>query len=74
MVVVVANPEIHDILTELEHILERLTANMRETGVDDIPCAYQRHVVGVPGPLRCLLCRVARTIMCYHEHCQAWLI
>ena len=52
MVVVVANPEADDILIELEHNLERLTGSILEIGVDDIPHSYQRHVVGVPGPLR----------------------
>lgn len=66
-----ANPEAKDILTELEHNLERLTSNVLETGTDDIPCAYQRHVVGVLGPLRLLVRRIAHVVVCYHEYNHA---
>jgi len=40
IVVAATNPEVDDILTKLEHNLERLTANIPETGFDDIQCAY----------------------------------
>ena len=39
-------------LAELEHDLERLTADIPETSLDDVPIRLQRYVVGVPGPFK----------------------
>jgi hypothetical protein len=39
-------------LAELEQDLERLTADIPETTIDDIPIRLQRYVVAVPGPFR----------------------
>ena len=57
-------------LDELEQDLERLTADIPETTIDDIPIRLQRYVVGVPGPFRRFLCRVARAVVSYREHHQ----
>ena len=57
-------------LAELEHDLERLTADIPETSLDDVPIRLQRYVVGVPGPFRRFLCRVARAIVSYRDHHQ----
>jgi len=57
-------------LAELEHDLERLTADIPETSLDDIPIRLQRYVVGVPGPFRRFLLRVARAVVSYRDHHQ----
>ena len=59
-----------DVLAELEHDLERLTADIPETTMDDIPTRLQRFVVAVPGPFRRFLRKVARAVVSYREHHQ----
>ena len=67
-----AAPAPHDeateTLVELEHDLECLTVDISETTIDDIPIRLQRFVVGVPGPFRRFLCRVARAVVSYRDH------
>ena len=57
-------------LAELEQDLERLTPDMPETTIDDIPIRLQRYVVAVPGPFRRFLRKVARAVVSYREHHQ----
>ena len=57
-----------DITEELEENLERLTLDIPNANIDDLPMRYQRSTVGVPGRFSRLLRRVARAVMCYHEH------
>ena len=57
-------------LAELEQDLERLTADIPETTIDDIPIRLQRYVVAVPRAFRRFLCRVARAVVSYREHHQ----
>lgn len=57
-------------LAELEQDLERLTADIPETTIDDIPIRLQRYVVAVPGPFRRFLFRVARAVVSYRERHQ----
>ena len=57
-------------LAELESHLERLTGEIPETGIDDIPRRLQRYVIGVPGPFRRFLCKVAHTVVSYRDHNQ----
>ena len=59
-----------EILTDLEHHLERLTLDIPETSIDEIPLRLQRYVIGVPGPFRRFLCRVARAVVSYRDHHQ----
>lgn len=59
-----------EMLIELEHDLERLTADIPETTLDDIPIRLQRHVVAVPGQIRRFLCKVARAVVSYRDHHQ----
>ena len=59
-----------EILSDLEHHLERLTLDILEMDIDEIPLRLQRYVIGVPGPFRRLLCRVARAVVSYHDHHQ----
>ena len=59
-----------DVLAELEHDLDRLTVDIPETTMDDIPIRLQRFVVTVPGPFRRFLRKVARTVVSYREHHQ----
>ena len=57
-------------LAEMESHLERLTGDMPETSIDDIPLRLQRYVIGVPGPFRRFLCKVARAVVSYRDHHQ----
>ena len=57
-------------LAKLESHLERLTGDMPETSIDDIPRRLQRYVIGVPGPFRRFLCKVARAVVSYRDHHQ----
>ena len=59
-----------EILTDLEHHLERLTLDIPETSIDEIPLRLQRYVIGVPGHFRRFLCRVARAVASYRDHHQ----
>ena len=62
--------QLGEILLDLEHHLECLTLDIPETDIDDIPLRLQRYVIGVPGPFRRFLCRVARAVVSYHDHHQ----
>ena len=53
---------------EMEENLERLTLEIPNSSIDDLPMRYQRHTTGVPGRFSRLLHRVVRVVMCYHEH------
>ena len=57
-------------LAELENHLERLTVDIPETSIDDIPLRLQNYVIGVPGPFKGFPCRVARTVVSYRDHHQ----
>ena len=61
-------PQGDDITGELEENLERFTLDIPDASIDDLPLRYQRPTVGVLGRFSRLLCRVAREVMCYHEH------
>ena len=66
----VPQDEATETLDELESDLERLTTDIPETTIDDIPIRLQRYVVGVPGPFRRFLCRVACAVVSYRDHHQ----
>ena len=53
---------------ELEENLERLTLDIPNASIDSLPLRYQRPTSGVLGRFSRLLRRVARVVMCYHEH------
>ena len=57
-----------DITGEMEENLERLTLDIPDADIDDLPTRYQRSMAGVPGRFSRLLRRVDRVVMCYHEH------
>ena len=61
-------PQGDDITRKLEENLERLTLDIPNASIDDLPLRYQRPAAGVPGRFSRLLRRVARALMCYHEH------
>ena len=61
-------PQGDDITRELENNLDRLTLDIPDADIDDLLTRYQRSIVGVPGQFSRLLRRVARVVMCYHEH------
>ena len=66
----VPQDEATETLAELEQDLERLTADIPETTIDDIPIRLQCYVVEVPGPFRRFFYRVARAVVSYREHHQ----
>ena len=57
-----------DIIGELEKNLERLTFDILDVDIDDLPMRYQRYTMRVPGRFSRMLRRVARAVMCYREH------
>ena len=61
-------PRGDDITGELEENLERLTLDIPDVDIDEIPMRYHRSIVGVPDRFSRMLRRVAREVMCYHEH------
>ena len=61
-------PQGDDITGELEENLERLNLDIPDADIDDLPMRYQRSTAGVPDRFSRLLRRVARVVMCYHEH------
>ena len=61
-------PQGDDVTREIEENLERLTLDIPDASIDDLPLRYQRPTVGVLGRFSRLLCRVAWAVMCYHEH------
>ena len=61
-------PRGDDIIGELEENLERLTLDIPDVDIDDLPMRFQRSTVGVPGRFSRLLRRVTRAVMRYHEH------
>ena len=61
-------PQGDDITGKLEENLERLTLDIPDADIDDLPTRYQRSIAGVPGQFSRLLGRVARAVMCYHKH------
>ena len=61
-------PQGDDITMELEENLERLTLDIPDASIDDLPLRYQRPMAGVSGLFSRLLHRVARAVMFYHEH------
>jgi len=48
--------------------LEAWTVNIPVPHLDDLPLRTQMHAVVVGGTFSCLLQKVARAVMCYHEH------
>ena len=61
-------PQGDDVTEELEENLERLTLDIPDASIDDLPLRYERPTARVPGRFSRLLCRVSRVVMCYHKH------
>ena len=61
-------PQGDDITGEMEENLERLTLDIPDADIDDLPTRYQISTAGVPGRFSRLLRKVARAVMCYHEN------
>ena len=61
-------PQGDDVTRELEENLERLTLDIPDASIDDLPLRYQRPTMGVLGRFSRLLRRVSQAVMCYHEH------
>ena len=52
----------------VEQNLEGLTMDVLDIAIGEIPRRYQNHTVGMYESLSQLLRRVAREVVCYHEH------
>ena len=52
---------------EIEEKLERLTLDILDASIDDLPLRYQRPTAGVLGHFSILLHQVAQAVICYHE-------
>jgi hypothetical protein len=52
----------------VEHNLEGLTVDIPDTTLEEVPRQDQCHTVGVSASMSRMLRRVAREVMCYHEH------
>ena len=61
-------PHGDDITEELEENLERLTLDIPNADIDELPMRYHRSTMGVLGRFSRLLRRVARAVMFYHEN------
>jgi hypothetical protein len=47
--------------------LEGLTTGIPDMSIGKVPRHFQRHTIGVAGPLRRLLRRVGHAVVCYRE-------
>ena len=61
-------PQGDDVTRELEENLERLTLDIPDALIDDLPLRYQRPTTRVLGRFSRLIHRVSQAVMCYHEH------
>jgi len=68
---IVHNPNVAETLTEIEHNLERLTLDIPDAAIEDLPLFSQRHTRGVSGPISHFLQQVGQVIACYHDHHHA---
>ena len=55
-------------MTEPKENLNRLTLDIPDILVNDLPKRYYRHTTGGSGHFGCFFCKVARAIMGYNEH------
>ena len=65
---VVYHSEANEELGDIEENLQHLTVGILDMTTDEVPRRYQRHTAGVSGRFSSILCRVAQSIACYHEH------
>ena len=56
------------VLHELSKNLEGLSMGIPPLPMREVPVHLQRHIVGVPERYLVPLRRIARAIVCYHEH------
>ena len=47
--------------------LEGLTAGIPDMSIGEVSMCFQRHTIGVFGPLRRLLHRIEQAVVCYRE-------
>ena len=55
-------------LCDVKRNLRGLTMGIPDTTIGEAPYHLQRHIVGVPEIISHLLHKVAKVIVCYHEH------
>ena len=65
---VAAVPQYAEDYQVVEQTLEGLTADIPDMPLEEVPRRDQCHTVGVSGSMSRLLHRVARAVVCYHEH------
>jgi hypothetical protein len=52
----------------MEQNLEDLTSDIPDMTLEEVPRCDQRHTVEVSAAMARLIRKVARTVVCYHEH------
>ena len=57
-----------DLMGEIEENLERLTLDIHDALIDDLPMRYQRNTISIPCHFSWLLHKVVEAIICYQEH------
>ena len=65
---VIRHTEEYEELEEMETNLEHLTMGILDISTDGLSRRYQCQPLGVSGCFGGLLHRVARVVMCFHEH------
>ena len=55
-------------LNELLKHIEGFTFEILDFWIEELPMRLQHHTIGVPNCWMQLLCRIAISIACYHEH------
>ena len=60
--------ELDEDLEDSEEKIQCLTMGIPDISIDDLPRWYQHHTVRVLSYFERILHRVARAMMCYHEH------
>ena len=59
--------ETNQVFHQVQRHLDHLTTAMLMAEIEDLPVAYQRHVIGVPRTWIRLFRRVAQVVLCYSE-------
>ena len=65
---IVQNLEVENIVTKIEHNLQRLNLEILDVVIDDFHVCYQRNSTGVHGPIIHFLQHIACVVVCYHDH------
>ena len=55
-------------LSDLQNHIQGLTFEIPYFWIEELPMRLQCHTICIPNRWMQLLCRIARSIACYHEH------